>query len=148
MTTVTPATARVETFDAEQARRLSEGLVAFLETNTPPEGLFHPDVFGDLSLPQWRLQTASAEALVHLRRHDHPDRGRVSRWRSDPTPGGFVFEFEERWTDARGGSWYAREMIRATVTDGRISELSIYCTGDWDQTRQGEHARTVKLLRR
>jgi hypothetical protein len=57
------------------------------------------------------------------------------------------FEFEERWTDANGESWYAREMLRATVSDGRITEASIYCTGDWDQARQSEHAQEVTLLR-
>lgn len=38
-------------------------------------------------------------------------------------------------------------MIRATVSDGRIAEVSIYSTGDWDQARQDEHARAVTLLR-
>jgi hypothetical protein len=136
-----------DALDAERTRRLSEALVAFLETNTAPDGLFQPDVFCDLSLPQWRIQTEGVEAIVHLRRESHPDRGRVSRWRSDPTPDGFVFEFEERWTDASGENWYAREMLRATVTEGRISEVSVYCTGDWDRARQDEHAHAVKLLR-
>jgi hypothetical protein len=122
-------------------------MVTFLETNTVPAGLFRPDVFCDFSLPQWRLQTNTADALVGLRRASHPDLGQVSRWRADPIPGGFVFEFEERWTDSKGEEWYAREMLRARVTDGRISELAIYCTGDWDRARQDEHARAVKLQR-
>jgi hypothetical protein len=138
-------TSDIQVLDARETERLSRGLVAFLENNTAPEGLFRPDTFCDLSLPQWRIQTDTAEAIVRVRRESHPELGRVSRWRSDPMPGGFVFEFEERWTDARGESWYAREMIRASVTDGRISEMSVYCTGDWDQARQDEHARAVKL---
>ena len=32
-------------------------LIGFLETGTAPDGLFAPDVFADLSLPQWRIQT-------------------------------------------------------------------------------------------
>ena len=43
--------------------------------------------------------------------------------------------------------WYCREMARADVEDGKISELSVYCTGDWDRSRVDEHHRTVKLLR-
>ena len=140
-------TAAVQMMDAAQVQRLSEDMVAFLETNVLPDGLLHPDVFCDLSLPQWRVQTDSAHALVAVRLEGHPDPGRVSRWRSDPTPDGFVFEFEERWTDAKGESWYAREMLRATVIDGQISEVSIYCTGDWDQARQAEHTQAVTLLR-
>jgi hypothetical protein len=70
----------------------------------------------------------------------------VIRRRSDPTPEGFVFEFEERWSH-QGQQWYAREMIRASVADGAVAELAVYCTGDWDEARQQEHARTITLLR-
>jgi hypothetical protein len=131
----------------EQLRRLSQGIVAFLETNTAPEGLLQPDVFADVTLPQWRLQTKTADDLVRLRRENHPALGRVVRWHADPIPDGLVFEFEERWTDAQGEQWYARELIRARVRDGRIAEMSVYCTGDWSRQRQAEHAQAVKLLR-
>ena len=48
--------------DAALTERLSQGLVAFLETNTLPPGLMHADVFCDLTLPRWRIQTTSADA--------------------------------------------------------------------------------------
>ena len=76
----------------------------------------------------------------------HPGPGRVTRWRTDPTPAGFVFEFEERW-DHEGQEWYSRELMRVEVTSGQIAELTVYCTGDWDQARQAEHAAAVTLLR-
>jgi hypothetical protein len=129
--------------ETSQVQTLSEGLIAFLEQNTAPHGLFQPDVFCDISLPQWRLQTGSVDDLVAVRRRSHPDLGRVSRWRSDALHNGFVFEFEERWTDAHGENWYAREIIRARVSNGRISEMSVYCTGDWDRARVAEHADAV-----
>jgi hypothetical protein len=132
--------------DHHQARELSELMVRFLETGTPPDGLFQPDVFCDFTLPQWRLQTQGIEGVVRIRKDGHPRPGRVARWRTDPTPDGFVMELEERWEDA-GGPWYCREMIRVAVTDRQISEISVYCTGDWDKARQEEHARTVTLLR-
>jgi hypothetical protein len=44
-------------------------------------------------------------------------------------------------------SGYAREMIRTSVVDGAVAELAVYCTGDWDEARQREHARTVTLRR-
>jgi len=133
--------------DPSQVQALSEGLIAFLQQNTAPDGLFQPDVFCDISLPQWRLQTGSVDDLVAVRRQSHPDLGRVSRWRSDALHDGLVFEFEERWTDAHGEDWSAREIIRATVSNARISEMSVYCTGDWDRTRVAEHAQAVTLLR-
>ena len=127
-------------------RSLSEKMVTFLQTGTAPEELFSPDVFLDLTMPTWRVQAAGAEDLAAVRKDGHPGPGRVTRWRADPTPTGFVFEFEERW-DADGQEWYAREMLRAEVAGGRVAQVSVYCTGDWDQARQAEHAAAVTLIR-
>jgi hypothetical protein len=38
-------------------------------------------------------------------------------------------------------------MIRADVAGDSIVELSIFCTGDWDEARQREHAGAVQLIR-
>jgi hypothetical protein len=127
-------------------RELSEKLVAFLETGTVAGGLFRPDVFLDLTMPTWRVQAAGAEELIAERKAGHPGSGTVTRWRADPTPTGFVFEFEERW-DHEDQPWYSREMMRVEVAGGQIAELAVYCTGDWDQARQAEHAAAVTLLR-
>jgi hypothetical protein len=127
-------------------RALSAKMISFLETGTAPEGLFAPDAFLDLTMPTWRLQATSAQELISVRKQGHPGPGRVTRWRADPTPAGFVFEFEERW-DHEGQEWYAREMMRAEVAGGQVAELTVYCTGDWDPARQAEHAAAVTLIR-
>jgi len=125
---------------------LSEKIVNFLETGQAPDGLFRPDVFLDLTMPAWRIQTAGAEDLIAVRKQGHPGPGTVTRWRADPTPSGFVLEFEERWS-GEGQQWYAREMMRIEVIEGTIAELTVYCTGDWDEARQAEHAAAVTLIR-
>ena len=132
--------------DAGQADVLAGKIIRFLATGDVPEGLFRPDVFLDLSMPNWRIQTACAEDLIAVRKEGHPGPGTVTGWRADPTPSGFVLEFEERW-NGEGQQWYAREMIRADVTDGAIAELTVFCTGDWDEARQAEHAAAVTLIR-
>ncbi len=132
--------------EASAAEALAAKFVQFLETNEAPDGLFRPDVFLDLTVPQWRLQGAGVDAVVAIRRNSHPARGRVPRWRVDPTPTGFVLELEERWHDAHG-DWYCREMARADVVDGAIAAVSVYCTGDWDEALVARHAREVKLSR-
>ena len=58
-----------------------------------------------------------------------------------------MIEWTEHWIDDDGEDWYCREMARADVEDGRISELSVYCTGDWDAKRVAEHRAEVTLLR-
>jgi hypothetical protein len=35
------------------------------------------------------------------------------------------------------------DLLRACAA---VAELAVYCTSDWDEARQREHARTVTLL--
>jgi hypothetical protein len=127
-------------------RRLADDLIAFLETGKAREGLFAPNVFFDVTVPRWRVQAEGSEEAVALRREQHPAPGRVVRSRLDETTSGFVLEFEERWHE-RGRDWYAREIARADVGHDGITELSVYCTGDWDEAHEEEHRRAVRLIR-
>jgi hypothetical protein len=122
-------------------------LVRYLETGTAPDDLFTPDAFTDLSLPQWRLQAATAADLIAVRAQQHPFPGEVRVERVEHTDSGFTMEFEERW-EHEGQRWYSREMIRADVVGERIVDMAVYCTGDWDEATQREHAATVQLIRR
>jgi hypothetical protein len=121
-------------------------LITFLETGTVPSGLFAPDVFTDLSLPHWRVQTATADAIIAERFAGHPCPGQVRVERVESTDHGFTIEFEEHWANA-GQQWYCREMIRADVVDATIVEMGVYCTGDWDEAKQREHREAVQLIR-
>lgn len=132
--------------DAHRAKELADLFVEFLRTNSAPAGLFTDDVFLDLSLPQWRLQAVGRDNLMALRRAGHPALGSVPRHRVEVTGTGIVIEFEERWEDA-DGVWYCREMLRAEVRDGSMSEVSVYCTGDWSPEVQAAHRREVTLVR-
>jgi len=134
------------TVAADSTHVVAEKLIAFLETGQPPPGLFAGDVFCDFTMPRWRVQAAGVDDVVALRRNGHPSPGRVLRSRLDSTRSGFALEVEEAW-EHDGDQWYCRELIRADVTDGAISELSVYCTGDWDSARMAEHAATVTLIR-
>jgi hypothetical protein len=121
-------------------------LIRFLETGLAPEGLFAPDVFADISMPQWRTQADTDLGVIAIRTEGHPSPGDVLVGRVEHTGHGFTLEFEERW-DAEGQGWYCREMVRADVVGSTIVELAVYCTGDWDEARQREHAESVQLIR-
>ena len=121
-------------------------LIRFLETGVVPDGLFAPDMFTDFSLPHWRVQTTTAEEIIAERMASHPFAGEVRVERVEQTGHGFTIEFEERW-DHDGQRWYCREMIRADVEGDSIVDMSVYCTGDWDEARQREHAAAVRLVR-
>ena len=126
-------------------RVVADAFIAFLETGQVSPGLFAPDLFVDYTRPTWRLQTVGVEDAVALRR-GHPVPGRVTRSRFDPTPTGFVLEVEEAWQDD-GDSWYCRELFRADVGLEGITDLAVYCTGNWDSARVAEHAAQVRLIR-
>ncbi|HEX5117640.1 MAG TPA: hypothetical protein VFW65_20795 [Pseudonocardiaceae bacterium] len=133
--------------DRTRVQALAAGLVEFLQTGELPDGLFAADVFLDLTLPTWRLQSRGVAELVDVRITSHPAHGTVVVSRLDPTDTGFVLEFQEHW-ESEGQSWYCRELVRADVVDGVVGAIAVYCTGDWDEARQREHAATVTLLRR
>jgi hypothetical protein len=40
-----------------------------------------------------------------------------------------------------------RKIVLCEVRDGRISELTIYCSGDWDEELRARHAAEATLLR-
>ncbi|MGY2873305.1 hypothetical protein ACVW00_000495 [Marmoricola sp. URHA0025 HA25] len=125
-----------------------EQFVAFLESGgDAPEGLFAPTVFGDLTFPRWRIQTAGAHELIAGRRRLHPQPGRVRLERVTPTATGYLVKLEERWEDG-GHQWYCREgFILDLDESGAVDDFTLYCTGDWDEDRQREHANAVTLLR-
>ena len=130
----------------EEATATAMKFIEFLETGKAPDGLFTDDVFLDFTLPKWRIQAQGAQQVIGVRLQGHPTDGKVPRWRCDPTPTGFVLEVEERWPQD-GKEWYCRELFRADARGGSITDLSVYCTGDWDRECEEEHRRQVKLLR-
>lgn len=132
--------------NADEANAIAIRFIEFIETGKADPALFTEDVFLDFTLPRWRIQAQGAGQLISARLAGHPTEGKVPRWRCDPTPAGFVLELEERWTQD-GKDWYCRELFRADVRDRSISELSVYCTGDWDAEREAEHRQAVKLIR-
>jgi hypothetical protein len=125
---------------------LAARFIAFLETGDAAPGLFTADVFCDFTMPQWRLQAQGLSDVLGLRKAGHPGPSRVPRSRYDATATGFVLEVVEEW-EQDGESWYCRELFRADTSEDGISDLSVYCTGDWDTQRVAEHAASVRLLR-
>lgn len=120
--------------------------VAFLETGAT-EGLFAPDVFADITLPHWRVQVQGAEETTAAKAGFHPPAGRTRVEKVLVAARGYTLKVEERWEDG-GRHWYCREAFLCDLDDeGRIVDLSVYCTGDWDEATVARHAEAVTLLR-
>lgn len=131
---------------ADDIREVAHELVRWFESGERRSGLFADDVVADLTVPHWRVQATGVDATYGLRERRHPSPGRVRVEALDATSRGFLLQIEERWEDG-GEQWYARELIHCAVADGRIRELIVYCTGDWDEERQQLHSQRVRLLR-
>lgn len=139
-------TAVIDTTLDQESARLADTLVRWLESGVRPDGLFADDVFVDFTLPQWRIQADNVEDAFRIREHGHPAPGSVRVESLDATSRGFLLQIEERW-EADGQPWYCRELIHAIINGDRIGELSVYCTGDWDEAVQQRHADEVRLIR-
>jgi hypothetical protein len=64
--------------------------------------------------------------------------------RTVPTASGFV---TERSREDGGADITGRKIVLCTVRDGRVSELTIYCSGDWDEELRARHAAKARILR-
>lgn len=127
-------------------RAAVDRFVAFTETGAT-EGLFAPDVFADITLPHWRVQTRGDEQTIASKNGMHPPGGRTRVEKVLVGVSGYAIKVEERWEDG-GQEWYCREAFLVDLDDqGRITELSVYCTGDWDQAAVARHAEAVTLIR-
>ena len=127
-------------------RRSVERFVDFLE-NGATEDLFAPDVFADITLPHWRVQVQGAEEMIAAKTRLHPPAGRARVEKVLMSARGYTLKVEERW-QAGGQPWYCREAFLCDLDDeGRITEISVYCTGDWDDAAVARHAEAVTLLR-
>lgn len=120
--------------------------VAWMETGVAPEGLLADGCFADVTAPHWRIQVQGGDAVVASRRESHGFPGKVRVEKVDRTEHGFAIAFEERW-EHEGQHWYSREQMTAELRDGQITDIRYYCTGDWDEARQAEHAAEVVLIR-
>ncbi len=129
-----------------RAADLAGQLIRWFETGVRQDGMFAADLFVDLSLPHWRVQTLGDDAAYRLRADEHPFVGELEVEALERTERGFLVQFEERW-QAEGQRWYCRELLYAVIAGGAIAELVVYCTGDWDEAVQRRHADRVQLLR-
>jgi ketosteroid isomerase-like protein len=141
------ATTRTEpTLDPATAERMSARFATVLETLDVGDDLLAPDAFCDLNMPVWRFQLQGRQALEAQLRKISKGPSRVEVLRTVATASGFVQEHEEH-TDVDGQDLSARRLVLCEVREGRISEVVVYCTGEWDDALRARHAVEAPMLR-
>ena len=138
------ATTTVHRLRRRSAQELSERLADVFRTATASDVLTD-DVFLDGHPPLWRFQlqgrdasTAGSRASCPRRRHDgrphDPHRDRLR-------------DRVRRRHQENGAEITDRKILLAEVRAGRIAELTIYCSGDWNAELRARHDTETQLIR-
>lgn len=115
----------------------------------PDEGIeiLAPDVFADVNVPHWRYQLQGAEALAGQLKADSPFGAEVTKGRCVPTSSGFVVEAQYVQKDHHGEEMYYRTLWLVEVAGGRIAEVVLYCSGEWDAATRARQAAEAPMIR-
>ena len=130
--------------DAE-AQELSERLADVFRTAEVGE-VFTDDLFLDGHPPYWRFQLQGRDQFAAWLAGYAPAGTEVTVARTVPTASGFLTELTGRHEED-GAEMTDRKIVLCEVRDGRVSELTIYCSGDWDADLRARHAAETTLLR-
>jgi ketosteroid isomerase-like protein len=137
----------IASIDQETADRLSAEFHACFSDFTARDELFAPDTFFDLLPPLWRFQfVGSGEAFTNQLRAIAEGPVDIVVVRTVPTSSGFVTEHVET-QHTPDGPVTARRIHLCEVRDGRISEVTTYCNGGWDDQLRARHAAEAPMVR-
>jgi ketosteroid isomerase-like protein len=131
--------------DDALAQELSERLADVFRTSRVGDVLTE-DVFLDGHPPLWRFQLQGRETFAAWLEGYSPDGADITVVRTVPTVSGFVTELVGRHEE-EGQELTDRKIVLCEVRGGRISELTVYCSGDWDAELRARHAAEAPILR-
>jgi hypothetical protein len=132
--------------DQATADRLSERFATVFRTFEPGD-LFAADAFFDLLPPMWRFQLQGpGEVFATQLRSIAQGPSDIDIVRTVPTATGFVTEQVET-EHGPGGVVVARRLHLCEVRDGRISAVTTYCNGGWDEALRARHGAEAPMIR-
>ena len=131
--------------DDATAQELSERLADVFRTADIGD-IFTGDVFLDGHPPLWRFQLQGRDSFAAWLHGYSPGGAEITVVRTIPTVTGFVTEFVGRHEEA-GEELTDRKILLCELRDGRIAELTVYCSGDWNAELRARHQTEAPLLR-
>jgi hypothetical protein len=133
--------------DQETANRLSADFHLCFSDFQARDGLFAPTTFFDLLPPMWRFQLEGpGDAFTTQLQSIAEGPVEIEIIRTVPTASGFVTEHVETQRTPNG-VMTARRIHLCEVRDGRITEVTTYCNGGWDDELRTRHAAEAPLVR-
>jgi ketosteroid isomerase-like protein len=131
--------------DDATAQELSERLADVFRT-ADVDDVLADEVFFDGHPPLWRFQLRGRDAFSHWLKGYTPHGAETTVVRTIPTATGFVSELVGR-RDEEGEEMTDRKIVLCEVRAGRIAELTVYCSGDWNAELRARHAAETELIR-
>jgi hypothetical protein len=114
---------------------------------TAADGLFAEDALFDLLPPMWRFQLQGPGAVfTEQLRSIAEDPVEIDVVRTLPTATGFVTEHVET-QHTPTGVVTARRLHLCEVVDGRITAVTTYCNGGWNDELRARHAADAPMIR-
>ena len=136
-----------EVLDRVTADRLSAGFHRCFSDFHAEADLFAPDTFFDLLPPLWRFQLVGpGEAFAGQLASIAQGPVEIDVVRTVPTAGGFITEHVET-QHMPDGDVVARRLHLCEVRDGRITSVTTYCNGGWDDELRARHAAEAPMVR-
>jgi hypothetical protein len=139
-------TSETKTIEQATTERLSERFHDAFRTFEAGDDAFTSDVFCDLNMPEWRFQLQGRDAFAAQLQRINEGPSKVEVLRTVPTTSGFVTEHVEH-QDVEGEDHSARRLILCEVVRGRIAEVTVYCTGEWNDELRARHAAEAPMIR-
>lgn len=140
MTTYAP-----QTIDDATAQELCERLADVFRSSEVGDVLTD-DVFLDGHPPLWRFQLQGRDNFAAWLKDYAPEGVETSVVRTIPTATGFVTELVGRHIED-GKELTDRKIVLCAVRDGQIAEMTIFCSGDWDDELRARHAAEATVIR-
>ncbi len=109
--------------------------------------LYHPEVFFDAHVPNWRFQVEGRHAVIEHTGGGLPGPGRFTAFDAEHVASGdLLVQFEWR-QHADHGAAVVRQQHLLRTDEGRITEQTMFCAGIWDPELQARMASEAPLIR-
>jgi hypothetical protein len=140
-------TSAIAQIDQETADRLSAEFHRCFSDFEARDDLFAPRSFFDLLPPMWRFQLeGSGEDFTRQLQSIAEGPSEIEVVRTVPTATGFATEHVETQHTPQG-TMTARRLHLCEVRDGRITAVTTYCNGGWDDELRDRHAVEAPMIR-
>jgi hypothetical protein len=133
--------------DQQTADRMSAEFHRCFSDFTVRADLFDAHTLFDLLPPMWRFQLqGSGEQFTQQLRSIAEGPSEIDVVRTVPTATGFLTEHVETQRTPQG-TITARRLHVCEVRDGRITGVTTYCNGGWDDELRARHAAEAPMIR-